>query len=160
MNSLDAEFGVNRGRRFDVEVSWPASGIVDWVRDVLAPAIVTVTEGSTPVEETLPSKTLLPSKFALHNAFPNPLYRNTKIRYNVPAVSWVTLKIYSVNGQLVRTLVNREVKAGYQRCSWDGKGAAGESVASGIYFYRLSACPLRGSNAADFSSTRKLVVLR
>jgi flagellar hook assembly protein FlgD len=64
----------------------------------------------------------------------------------------VTLKVYNVAGQLVRTLVNGTKDAGSYAITWDGKNDRGSAVASGIYFYKME--------TKDFSQTKKMVMLR
>ncbi len=68
---------------------------------------------------------------------PNPFNPATSIRYVVDRASHVTLQVYSLSGQLVRTLVDREHSAGNKEVTWDGTNDAGYPVASGIYVYRL-----------------------
>ena len=85
--------------------------------------------------ENLPSLarlTLLPSR-------PNPFNPTTVITYGIPEKSRVTLKIHNILGQEVRTLVSGVEPAGYQSHVWDGKDNSGNSVASGIYIYRVEA---------------------
>lgn len=90
----------------------------------------------------------------LDNSYPNPFNPTTTIRYGIAERSHVSLKIYNVAGQLVRTLVN-EIQAprteGYT-VRWDGLNDNGRSVSSGVYFYRLS--------AGDFLQAKKIVLLR
>jgi hypothetical protein len=69
---------------------------------------------------------------------PNPFNPNTTISYSVPKDGQTTLAIYNLKGQLIRTLVNGNAKAGSFNASWNGKDDKGNSVASGIYFYRLT----------------------
>jgi len=87
--------------------------------------------------------------------FPNPFNPETWIPYQLAKSAEVTITIYAVNGQMVRRLALGHQPAGmYQSRSraayWDGKNAFGEPVASGIYFYTLT--------AGDFSATRKMLV--
>ena len=87
---------------------------------------------------------LIPEEMALLPNYPNPFNPETWIPYQVSEPAAVTLRIYSVNGILVRTLALGQMPAGiYQSRSraayWDGRNDVGESVASGIYFYTLTA---------------------
>ena len=98
---------------------------------------------------------LTPKKTALLANYPNPFNPETWIPYQLAKDADVTLHIYAVNGQLVRTLALGHQAAGmYQNRSraayWDGRNAFGEPVASGVYFYTLT--------AGDFSPTRKLLI--
>jgi flagellar hook assembly protein FlgD len=64
----------------------------------------------------------------------------------------VSLKIYNVLGQEVMTLIDDPRPAGFWSVEWDGRDTAGNSVASGVYIYRLE--------AAGFSGSKKLVIVR
>ena len=92
---------------------------------------------------------------ALLANFPNPFNPETWIPYKLAKPAEVTLYIYAVNGTLVRTLsLGHQAVGIYQNRSraayWDGKNEFGESVASGLYFYTLT--------AGDFSATRKMLI--
>ena len=99
--------------------------------------------------------TLTPKETTLLANFPNPFNPETWIPYQLAKDTNVTLHIYAMNGTLVRTLTLGHQAAGmYQTRSraayWDGKNALGEPVASGVYFYTLT--------ADDFSATRKMLI--
>ena len=98
---------------------------------------------------------LTPKETALLANYPNPFNPETWIPYQVASPADVTLHIYAVDGTLVRTLsLGHQVTGIYQSRSraayWDGKNELGESVASGIYFYTLT--------AGDFAATRKMLI--
>lgn len=98
---------------------------------------------------------LPPEETALLTNYPNPFNPETWIPYQLSEPADVMLRIYSVNGALVRTLALGHQPAGmYHRKSraayWDGRNAQGEKVASSIYFYTLS--------AGDFTATRKMLI--
>ena len=87
--------------------------------------------------------------------YPNPFNPETWIPYQLAEPADVTLRIYATNGTLVRTLALGHQSEGlYQSRShaayWDGKNEVGEPLASGLYFYTLT--------AGDFSSTRKMLI--
>ena len=99
--------------------------------------------------------TLTPKETALLANYPNPFNPETWIPYHLAKDTDVTLHIYTVNGALVRTLALGHQAAGmYQNRSraayWNGRNAFGESVASGVYFYTLT--------AGDFTATRKMLI--
>jgi flagellar hook assembly protein FlgD len=81
--------------------------------------------------------TILPTTYSLDQNYPNPFNAKTEIKYTLPADTDVRLEIYNVLGQKVITLVDENQKAGYYSMIWDGRSETGESVTSGIYFYRL-----------------------
>jgi len=70
---------------------------------------------------------------------PNPFNPQTTIKYDIPADSWATLRIYDVRGALVRTLVDTDLPRGSHQATWDGRDASGRGMASGSYFARLEA---------------------
>ena len=101
--------------------------------------------------------TLMPKETALLANYPNPFNPETWIPYQLAKDADVTLHIYAVNGTLVRTLALGHQPAGmYQNRSraayWDGKNELGEKVASGLYFYSLT--------AGDFTATRKMLIAK
>ena len=100
---------------------------------------------------------LIPKETVLLPNFPNPFNPETWIPYHLAKDADVTLHIYAVNGTLVRTLVLGYQPAGlYQSRSraayWDGKNEFGESVASSVYFYKLT--------TDGFTATRKMLILK
>jgi hypothetical protein len=94
----------------------------------------------------------LPMQFSLGSALPNPAKGSIAISYDLPVETGVSLKVYNLSGQLVRTLASGEEKAGYKQATWDGRSESGARVASGVYFYRLE--------AGSFTATKKVVVIR
>lgn len=70
--------------------------------------------------------------------YPNPFNPSTFIQFNLPQKANVNLTVYNVKGQKVKTLVNGEQQQGSQTIEWKGKNSHGNSVASGVYFYRLN----------------------
>lgn len=68
-------------------------------------------------------------------AFPNPFNPKVTVSYNMPKRGHVTVKIFNIRGELVRTLVDDVMDAGSQSVDWNGTSNSGSSVASGVYFY-------------------------
>jgi hypothetical protein len=93
-----------------------------------------------------------PKRFALKANYPNPFNHETVISYQLPVNTHTTLTVYNLLGQQVRTLVNRPQTAGLHRTAWDGRDDSGNTVASGVYLYRLE--------AGDYVKTRKLMLLK
>ncbi len=99
----------------------------------------------------------LPTEYALSQNYPNPFNPTTNIKYALPVDSRVTVHIYNVLGQRVRTLINDNMAAGYHIAEWDGMGNGGQQLASGVYFLQLSAA---GTNGKSFNEIRKLMMLK
>ncbi|MEN3038369.1 MAG: FlgD immunoglobulin-like domain containing protein [Candidatus Kryptonium sp.] len=94
----------------------------------------------------------LPKKFELYQNYPNPFNPSTSISFDLPEDAFVTLKIYNIIGQEIRTLVNEFKNAGRYTVVWDGKDNSGKVAPSGIYFYRIA--------AGNFSKTLKMVLTK
>lgn len=94
----------------------------------------------------------IPTKFQLDQNYPNPFNPNTIINYAIPKQSHVKIDVYNILGQRVVTLVDDEKAAGFYSVTWNSKNSAGQEVASGLYFYRIS--------ARDFSETKKMVLIK
>jgi len=81
----------------------------------------------------------LPATLVLSQAYPNPFNATTTIEYGLPQATDVSLVVYNLLGQAVRTLVNAEQNAGFKRVRWDGQDDHFREVSSGVYFIRLIA---------------------
>ena len=116
----------------------------------LRTAVEDLLYGATAIDDD--NNDILPVKFTLYQNYPNPFNPVTRIDYNLPIASDVTLKVYNILGQEVKTLVDVREKAGHKTVYWDGKNNANKSVASGLYLYRLT--------AEDFTETKKMLLLK
>ena len=92
---------------------------------------------------------------AVFQNYPNPFNPETWIPYQLAKPADVRFTIYAANGSVVRTLALGHQPAGlyqspHRAAYWDGKNARGEPVASGLYFYTLT--------AGDFTATRKMLI--
>ncbi len=110
---------------------------------------VNVTSTSTGVND--PGE-IVPREFALLQNAPNPFNPVTTIAFALPEQADVSVKVYNMAGRVVRTLVDGSEGPGTHSVVWDGRDEAGRSVASGVYFYRMS--------AGDFSERRMMVLLK
>ncbi|UCD17475.1 MAG: T9SS type A sorting domain-containing protein [Candidatus Zixiibacteriota bacterium] len=95
---------------------------------------------------------LLPREFALDQNTPNPFNPSTIISFALPRTSDVTLFVYNILGEKVRTLINERLQAGVHRVTFDGRDDEYRDLASGIYFYRI--------RAADFTQSKKMMLLK
>ena len=103
------------------------------------------------------ARALTPETTALLANYPNPFNPETWIPYQLAKAADVTVTIYASDGNVVRTLALGHQAAGMyknrtQAAYWDGKNELGESVASGLYFYTLT--------AGEFTATRKMLILK
>lgn len=98
------------------------------------------------------SEKALPQTFTLFPNYPNPFNPETNISFALPVDSRVSLRIYNLSGQLVKTLLEENLSAGTYTVHWDGSNSSGEKVASGIYFYKLT--------AGEYSQTRKMCMVK
>ena len=112
-------------------------------------------QGIANLEKLLAS--LIPDETALLRNYPNPFNPETWIPYQLAESGEVTLTIYDVDGQLVQRLAVGYKAAGMYKSRnraayWDGRNQLGESLASGVYFYTLT--------AGDFAATRRMLILK
>ncbi len=125
----------------------PTGGRVDMDQDWTRPhawALMEVVDGPTAVGNEVSN---LPKEFKLHNNYPNPFNPATRIKFDLPKESFVTLKVYDITGREVASLINSNRKAGYHEVTFDAS-----NLASGIYMYRLI--------ANDFSYTKKMMLIK
>jgi hypothetical protein len=94
----------------------------------------------------------LPRNHELAQNYPNPFNPTTNIKFYVKARGYVDLDIYNILGRRVKTLVSGDLSAGWHEVVWDGSDSTGDRVASGVYFYRMS--------AGEFAETRKMLLLK
>jgi len=98
------------------------------------------------------SKNGLPSVYELSNNYPNPFNPTTRIQFGLPRDGNVSIVIYNILGQQIRTLVAGFRPAGQYQVEWDGKGEHGQTLESGVYFYRLQ--------TGSTSIVRKMLMLK
>ena len=95
---------------------------------------------------------ILPHQFELSQNYPNPFNPVTNIKYNIPARSYVTIEVYNVIGQKIRTLVDENKSAGEYHTTWNGDDSYGQKVSTGVYFCRFQ--------AGDYVETKKMILLK
>lgn len=162
--SFTVEFGLGKNAVADVvEIKWP-SGEVTKLTNVQVNQLIVVEEGFWAVEKSDPEYSVpktccekITSESRLLPNYPNPFNPETWIPYRLANQSDVTINIYDLSGQLVRTLylglkrpgdhISKD-KAAY----WDGMNNNGESAAAGVYFYQI--------NAGEFIQVRKMTLGR
>ena len=95
---------------------------------------------------------MLPDEFALFQNYPNPFNPSTQISFDIPKSEFITLRIFNLLGQDVKTLTSKIMNPGRYTFEWDGKDLLSNDVASGVYFYEL-----RGES---FISRKKMLLIR
>ena len=108
-----------------------------------------VKDGITSVAE---ESEVLPTVYELSQNYPNPFNPETTIKFSLAESQYVSIKIYNMLGQEVRTLMNEQRNQGSYNVLWNGKDNNGNQVSSGTYIYRI--------RAGEFVSTKKMVLLK
>ena len=93
-----------------------------------------------------------PTGYQLQQNYPNPFNPHTSIEYCLPQAKWVSLDIFNLLGERIRTLVKERQSRGSHSVRWDGKDEQGNQAPTGVYFYRL--------RTDDFEETGKMVLLK
>ncbi|MBN2279175.1 MAG: T9SS type A sorting domain-containing protein [Candidatus Marinimicrobia bacterium] len=95
----------------------------------------------------------VPEEFKLEKNYPNPFNPTTNIRFAIPEQGNVSLVVYDLLGNKIKTLVSSSMKAGFYNAAWNATNEAGLRVSSGVYFYRL----MVGNRIVD---TKKMVLMK
>tara|TARA_B100000035_G_scaffold285421_1_gene268967 strand:- start:225 stop:833 length:609 start_codon:yes stop_codon:yes gene_type:complete len=97
-------------------------------------------------------KNIIPLKNTLHQNYPNPFNPITTIPFDIVSNDQITLMIYNIRGEMVRTLVNSNLNPGSYEVRWNGKSDSGINMSAGMYFIEL-----KGTN---FRETNKMIYLK
>jgi hypothetical protein len=127
-----------------------ASEVLSYTGDAKLVSVEAVGYDTQVLTTTITAKAA-PTTFALHAAYPNPFNPNTNLSFTLPEAVNYSLKIYNVAGQLVRAYQGIG-STGLNVINWDGRDNAGNSVSSGVYFYKLV--------AGQYSATEKMVMMK
>ena len=105
------------------------------------------------IKENLEPLKITPDSYELCQNFPNPFNPSTTIRFGLPKEERVTLKLYNIAGNEVKTLVDNEMKSkGYHVAVWDGRDFSGNIVANGVYMYKLK--------TKNFTQNKKMILMK
>jgi hypothetical protein len=130
-----------------------AKDICDWINNAkMVPADVIPLDTDNIAYSPARDIRETPAIFNLAQNHPNPFNPTTRINFSLDSQGDVSLVVYDITGKLVRTLVNRSMTAGTHSEAWDGRDGQGNPVATGVYFYRLTA----GSRTL----TKKMMLLK
>jgi hypothetical protein len=94
----------------------------------------------------------VPTEFELSQNYPNPFNASTQISFTLEQGAHAKLEIFNILGESIATLVNKYLPAGKHTASWNAEESNGQSVSSGIYFYRLT--------AGHFSQSKKMILMK
>jgi len=140
--TLSAAPGFSGEVYFSVEVSDDSNAV----------AVDTIHITVNPVVGINPLSGALPTEFSLKQNYPNPFNPNTTIAFQVAKAGKVTLTVYNLLGQRIRTLMDEHLEPGNYRAIWDGLNDRGYPMGSGVYIYRMS--------AGEFSQIKKMILLK
>ena len=104
------------------------------------------------IEHTEVGVVLMPEKTELSGNYPNPFNPTTTISFSTKEAGYVTLDVYNMRGQLVKTLVNEQLDAAYHNIVWDGRDTCNKKVSSGFYFYKMK--------SRDYTKTKKMILMK
>lgn len=150
-NALDVHFGLAASTIVDqIEIFWP-DGTYELLGPTFSNQSVAIVQGQglpSPVDDTVPTRVT-----TLGQAHPNPFNPSTTIEFSLAQSGNARLDVFTIDGRLVHTLVNRSLAAGPHSTTWNGLDSRGRSVASGTYFYRLT-------TGTGFSEAGRMVLVK
>jgi len=91
-------------------------------------------------------------QFVLEQNYPNPFSTSTQIRFGMPEAGKIAVRIYSSNGELVKTLAEGNMSAGPHEVTWDATDNSGNGISSGIYYVRMT--------AGSYTQMKKIILAR
>lgn len=106
----------------------------------------------TLIEDDRNGDNKIPVTYNLEQNYPNPFNPETRIRYSIPEPGFVSIKIYKIDGEMIKELENLNRRAGTYEVIWNGTNNNGNKVSSGVYFYQLV--------TEKFIQTKKLILLK
>ncbi|MGP8321838.1 MAG: right-handed parallel beta-helix repeat-containing protein [Methanosarcinaceae archaeon] len=107
---------------------------------------------ATPLAVDGSEENQIPTSYRLNQNFPNPFNPETAIQYQLLEAGLVTLGVFNLLGQRVKTLVNQNQTAGIHQQVWDGRNDIGKIVPTGVYFYQL--------RSGNFSAMKKMLLMQ
>jgi hypothetical protein len=125
-------------------------GSYDPVHDISLSQFLIVNQAASFISTEIKGR--IPDSYMLNQNYPNPFNATTNISFDLPNDGNVELSIYDLLGRKIVTLINSFLPAGSHTLTWNGRSQTGETVATGIFFYRL--------RAADFDETKKMTLIK
>lgn len=118
----------------------------------IEPSVLTSRPSSESQQKMVVEAMQVPSEFSLSQNIPNPFNPETMIQFTLPDEHRACLTIYNISGQQIVTLLDEQMPRGRHSVVWNSKDATDKDVASGVYFYQLT--------AGDFRAIRKMLLIR
>jgi len=142
--------------------SWIHSGtiVMSGLHSIATVPFLIGNPGAKPTQAVGSLKPTLPTVYALAQNYPNPFNPTSTVQFDVPGASIVTIKVYNILGQEVATLLNQQSYSGATR---DVVTFDGSSLASGVYFYRMTAQTLDDNGqltGATFTQVKKMMMVK
>jgi photosystem II stability/assembly factor-like uncharacterized protein len=147
----DEEIGTSDGL-FYADTNVASGEYTYYVKAVYSDTYESAASNSVTVQHTDGSSPLVPAATALVGNYPNPFNPTTSISFSLNQSQHVNITVYNVRGEAVKTLVNKELAAANHTVEWDGTDASNNSVASGMYFYRMQ--------TAKMTQSKKMMLLK
>jgi len=97
-------------------------------------------------------ETVLPETYGISQNYPNPFNPETEIFYQLPEENRVTIQIFNLTGQLVKTLIDENQGAGYYSTQWDGRNDRNGRVPSGVYICKMK--------AGQYAGIKKMILIK
>lgn len=101
-----------------------------------------------------------PREFVLGEMYPNPFNPTTHVEFELPTNAFVLIKMYSILGEEVATLIEEDMATGIHATEWNGVGNDGRLVSSGVYYLRMSAIARSSAGMKLFTDTRNILLLK
>lgn len=153
---LDQSFTIGGRPPFDFAEYWVTA--VDVLQHESPVSNSRSTKGQSWIQWKQVVKSDIPNTYRLHRNYPNPFNPVTKINYDLPEPSVVTLSIYNLLGEKVRTLIDSKIQFGFINLAWNGTNNSGMQVPSGIYIYKINASSLETNR--QFTESKKMILIR
>ena len=109
-------------------------------------------DGTSSYSKVIEAVQMLPTEFSLSQNYPNPFNPSTVIKFQLPVKEQVTLTVFNSLGEKIKTLVDGVNEAGYYKINWDGRNEYNNTVATGVYLYRIQ--------AGNFVDTKKMILMK
>jgi hypothetical protein len=112
------------------------------------------------INDIEPPRPRTPEGYFLAQNYPNPFNPTTNITFSTDQEAEITVAVYDVLGREIAVVARGTHFPGLYTVRWDGRSALGESVPSGVYYFRMTADPAGGEGGSPYAATRKMLLLK